>query len=58
MDTDEPKAILRPWVQDFSAPWLKSQYGSNYVSYGPHQIREQKRAIKIYLEYSSLMVML
>lgn len=44
IDTEEPKAILRPWIQDFSAPWLKSQYGSNYVSYGPHQIREQKRA--------------
>lgn len=44
IDTDETKAILRPWIQDFSAPWLKGQYGSNYVSYGPHQLREQKRA--------------
>lgn len=44
IETDETKAILRPWIQDFSAPWLKKDYGSNYVSYGPHQIREQKRA--------------
>lgn len=44
IETDETKAILRPWIQDFSAPWLKREYGSNYVSYGPHQIREQKRA--------------
>ena len=44
IETDETKAKLRPWIQDFSAPWLKRQYGANYVSYGPHQIREQKRA--------------
>ncbi len=44
MDTKEQKAILRPWLQDFSAPWLRQDYGSNYVSYGPEQIKDQKRA--------------
>lgn len=44
IDTTEKKAILRPWLQDFSAPWLKRDYGSNYISYGPQQIMDQKKA--------------
>lgn len=44
IETDEPKAILRPWLQDFSAPWLRGQYGSNYTPYGPEQIKAQKKA--------------
>lgn len=44
IETDEQKAILRPWLQDFSAPWLRGQYGSNYTPYGPEQIRAQKKA--------------
>lgn len=44
IDTTEKKAILRPWLQDFSAPWLRRDYGSNYVSYGPEQIIAQKEA--------------
>lgn len=44
METSEKKAVLRPWLQDFSAPWLRGQYGSNYVEYGPKQIKAQKDA--------------
>ena len=44
IDTTKKKAILRPWLQDFSAPWLKKSYGSNYISYGAQQIRDQKKA--------------
>lgn len=41
---EEDKAILRPWLQDFSAPWLKSAYGSNYTPYGKEQVRAQIEA--------------
>lgn len=44
METTEEKAILRPWLQDFSAPWLRGQYGANYTPYGEKQIKDQKRA--------------
>lgn len=44
LETDEKKAILRPWLQDFSAPWLKREYGSHYTPYGGEQIRAQKKA--------------
>ncbi|MFA5577720.1 MAG: putative glycoside hydrolase [Tissierellaceae bacterium] len=44
LETDEKKALLRPWLQDFSAPWLKKDYGSHYISYGAAQIKEQKEA--------------
>ena len=32
----EHKAIVRPWLQDFTAAWMR-----NYQEYGPEQIREQ-----------------
>jgi hypothetical protein len=32
----EHRAIVRPWLQDFTATWIK-----NYQEYGPSQIREQ-----------------
>lgn len=44
IETTETKAILRPWLQDFSAPWLKREYGSNYTPYGAKQIKDQKKA--------------
>ena len=44
MDTKERKAIIRPWLQDFSAPWLKKQYGQYYTVYGPEQIKAQIKA--------------
>ncbi len=44
IDTTENKAILRPWLQDFSAPWLKKQYGSHYTPYEPEQIKAQIKA--------------
>ena len=44
IETTESKAILRPWLQDFSAPWLKKSYGANYTPYGGEQIRAQKKA--------------
>jgi len=40
----EERAKIRPWLQDFSAPWLKSAYGSNYITYGPEQVRAQIKA--------------
>lgn len=44
IETTETKAILRPWLQDFSAPWLKKEYGSNYTPYGAKQLKDQKKA--------------
>lgn len=44
IDADGRKAILRPWLQDFSAPWLKRDYGKHYVTYGPEQVRAQIKA--------------
>ena len=44
IESKEKAAAIRPWLQDFSAPWLKSQYGSNYTPYGPKQIRQQIEA--------------
>ncbi|RKD33737.1 putative glycoside hydrolase [Thermohalobacter berrensis] len=44
LETQKKKAIIRPWLQDFSAPWLKKLYGKHYVSYGPEQIRAQIKA--------------
>jgi hypothetical protein len=41
---DDRKAIIRPWLQDFSAPWLKKQYGSHYIKYGEKQIKAQIQA--------------
>ncbi|KPU26523.1 glycoside hydrolase [Caloranaerobacter sp. TR13] len=43
--TEETKAIIRPWLQDFSAPWLKNLYGEHYINYGPEQIRAQIKAV-------------
>lgn len=37
-------ARVRPWLQDFSATWLKKSYGSNYISYGKKQIQDQIKA--------------
>ena len=35
------QAIVRPWLQDFTASYLK-----NYIKYGDEQIRDQIRAVK------------
>ena len=35
----EHMAIVRPWLQDFTASWLK-----HYIPYGPDQVREQIQA--------------
>jgi len=43
-ETSRKKALMRPWLQDFSAPWIKRDYGINYVSYGPKQVRAQIEA--------------
>lgn len=41
-DTGEPEklAIVRPWLQDFTASYLK-----NYIKYGPEQVKDQIRAV-------------
>lgn len=36
----EHVAIVRPWLQDFTAPWI-----SNYQKYGSRQIREQVEGV-------------
>lgn len=41
---EDERAIIRPWLQDFSAPWLKSTYGSNYITYGVEEVRAQIKA--------------
>ncbi|WP_202709720.1 putative glycoside hydrolase, partial [Sporosalibacterium faouarense] len=40
----DDKAIIRPWLQDFSATWLRNSYGSHYTPYGPEQVRAQIQA--------------
>lgn len=37
MNHNGTKAVLRPWLQDFTASYLKK----NYQVYGPEQVREQ-----------------
>jgi hypothetical protein len=38
----ENPAIIRPWLQAFTAKWLGSSYGSgSFIQYGPAQIRQQ-----------------
>lgn len=41
IDTDKPKAVLRPWLQDFTASYLGAGY---YQVYGPQQVKEQIKA--------------
>lgn len=41
VETDEEKAILRPWLQDFTASYLGAGY---YQVYGPQQIKDQIKA--------------
>ena len=43
-ETTRKKALMRPWLQDFSAPWIKGDYGVNFVTYGPKQVRAQIEA--------------
>lgn len=38
----ENPAIIRPWLQAFTARWLGGMYGSgSYITYGPAEIRAQ-----------------
>ncbi|SCZ06048.1 putative glycoside hydrolase [Alkaliphilus peptidifermentans] len=41
IDTDRPKAVLRPWLQDFTASYLGQGY---YQVYGKEQIKAQIKA--------------
>jgi len=34
------KPIIRPWIQDFTAPWIRG-----YIRYGKHEIEEQIRGL-------------
>ncbi len=34
-------AIIRPWIQDFTAPWVKG-----YIKYGEKEVREEIRALE------------
>ncbi len=38
----EKQAIIRPWLQNFTATWLGS---GNYIEYGSEEIREQIQAV-------------
>lgn len=46
MGDNKTKAMIRPWLQDFSAPWLKKQYGLYYTNYGSEEIKAQIKACK------------
>ena len=35
--------VSRPWIQDFSAPWLGS---GNYLTYGKAEVEAQIKALK------------
>jgi hypothetical protein len=35
------KPIIRPWIQDFTAPWIPG-----HIQYGKHEVDEQIRALK------------
>jgi hypothetical protein len=35
------KPVVRPWIQDFTASWVKG-----YIKYGKHELDEQIRALK------------
>lgn len=37
----ETPAIIRPWIQDFSAPWVKG-----YIKYGPKELAAQIKALE------------
>ncbi len=37
----ETPAIIRPWIQDFTATWVKG-----YIKYGPEQVKAQIRALE------------
>lgn len=40
IEEGEHCAIVRPWLQDFTASWLK-----HYIRYGPKEVREQIEAV-------------
>ena len=40
IDEDEHCAVVRPWLQDFTASWLR-----HYIKYGPNEVREQIEAV-------------
>jgi len=42
LDADSEQAIIRPYLQDFTAGYLGAGY---YQSYGPQQVRDQIRAV-------------
>ena len=39
-DGDVPRAVVRPWLQDFTASYLE-----HYIEYGDQQVREQIQAV-------------
>lgn len=41
LNTMKLKPIIRPWIQDFTASWIKG-----HIKYGKHEIDEQIRALK------------
>ena len=40
IEEGEHRATVRPWLQDFTASWLK-----HYIRYGPQEVREQIEAV-------------
>ncbi len=38
------KARLRPWLQAFTAGWLKKSYGSHFIKYGTEELNLQIKA--------------
>lgn len=40
IEEGEHRAIVRPWLQDFTASWLR-----HYIRYGPNEVRDQIEAV-------------
>jgi hypothetical protein len=41
IETSGLKPVIRPWIQDFTASWVKG-----YIKYGKHEIEEQIRGLE------------
>ena len=38
--SDDERAVVRPWLQDFTATWVKG-----HISYGPEEVNSQIQAV-------------
>lgn len=45
LDENEDEARYRPWIQSFTAGWLKRSYGSNFIEYGSKEVLSEIQAL-------------